>query len=139
MKFFDKIAWFYLVMHTRKIFKKKKYETALKVASVAYDKALKVFGPKHLKTAQTCYNLVIINTELKDFEEAEKYGFEAVKIMEDLRGENDFSLLEDLRNLQTVYKKWGKNDKVDEIEERINKIIDEDDTEPESEHNVGEE
>ncbi len=137
MRLIDKFVWFYSVTHTRKIFKKKDYETALEVAGVAYDKAIKVFGPKHLKTAQTCYNLVIINAELRDFEEAEKYGLEALDIMEELRGENDFTLIEDLRNLQAMYKKWGKNEKVDEIEDRINKIIDIDN--PDNEKNDGEE
>ena len=137
MRIVDKFVWFYSVTHTRKIFKKKNYETALEVASVAYDKAIKVFGPKHLKTAQTCYNLVVINAELRDFEEAEKYGLEAVKIMVDLRGESDFTLIEDLRNLQSMYKKWGKDEKVDEIEQRINKIMDIDD--PEHEQMVVEE
>ncbi|MCM1990744.1 tetratricopeptide repeat protein [Oceanirhabdus seepicola] len=128
MKLFDKIAWFYLAFHTRKLFKKNNYEKALEEATVAYNKAIKVFGPKHIKSAQTCYNLVVINTKLSNFEEAEKCGFEVLKIMEELRGEYDFSLIEDLRNLQSVYKKWGKNEKVDEIEERINKIIDIDDS-----------
>ncbi|WBW95836.1 tetratricopeptide repeat protein [Oceanirhabdus sp. W0125-5] len=126
MKILDRIAWFYSVTHTRKLFKKKDYKTALEVASAAYDKAINAFGPGHLKTAQTCYNLVVLNTEIRNFEEAEKYGIESLKIMENLRGKDHFTLLEDLRNLQYMYKEWGKADKVEELEKRINNIIDPD-------------
>lgn len=123
MKLFGYISWFYSTTHTRKAFKKNKYEEALELANYALDKAVKVFGPGHIKTAQTIHNVVVVNITLRDYEEAEKHALRALEIMEQLRGKDNFTIIDELRNMETLYRKWGKDDIADEYDARIEKII----------------
>lgn len=122
MSILKKIAWLRSSGSTGRLYKAQKYDQALKCAEMALRMAEEAYGPNHINTNRSLYNLVVVHRAKKEYNKAEEYGKRAIAITEENRGIDDPGLIIDLENLLAVYKEAENEEGIEEIKERIEEI-----------------
>ena len=94
--------WEFLQVLANELIKEKRFIDALKVALDSLEEAQETYGPNHICTANSLYNVGRLNSKLGRLEEAEKYLRAAYGLHLKLLGRDDPKVSFDMNELANV-------------------------------------